>query len=524
MKLSNEAKRNFRSRLFRYLDGLAILPIALGLEKKKLLSRILEENEITLEKLVNEDEGLHKGYVNVGLRNLASQGWIDYQIDTKQILIKAKPKLKSSLAQLNANDKQIHLLTKYNNLFSLDAHEYSLKMFEELSKEALLVNYENLNVEFQLLLKGVVISPLIVLLAYKRLVDFNLEHKIPHIAFGPKEKSLMDMLKSLNLGESKGNRFVLSEEGYFLFRRSVAFGVPVSYIPILANIEAFLFGNFEDIRTNDEMGREKHVYRAMNVWGSGGAHRTYFKKFDEIIIEIFNKPIEEQPKGIIDIGCGNGAFLEHIFDIIWDSTLRRQYLKDQPLFIVGTDYNREALEVTKRNLEEADIWAEVIWGDIGDPKGIAENLKRDFNVDLSELLNVRSFLDHNRIFNFPQKELDDESKSTGAYAFKGKYLSNNAVEQSLVEHLENWAPYVSKYGLLLIELHTVDPQVVAQNLGRTAITSYDATHGFSDQYIVELDVFREAAQKAGLISDDRYFHKFPDSDFASVSIQLLRAN
>ena len=68
MKLSNEAKRNFRSRLFRYLDGLAILPIALGLEKKKLLSRILEENEITLEKLVNEDEGLHKGYVNVGLR------------------------------------------------------------------------------------------------------------------------------------------------------------------------------------------------------------------------------------------------------------------------------------------------------------------------------------------------------------------------------------------------------------------------------------------------------------------------
>ena len=55
-------------------------------------------------------------------------------------------------------------------------------------------------------------------------------------------------------------------------------------------------------------------------------------------------------------------------------------------------------------------------------------------------------------------------------------------------------------------------------------TSYDATHGFSDQYIVELEIFRKAAKRAGLISDEKYFHKFPDTGFASVSIQLLRAD
>ena len=59
---------------------------------------------------------------------------------------------------------------------------------------------------------------------------------------------------------------------------------------------------------------EKTVDREMNVWGSGGAHSTYFKVVDEIIINIFNKPIEEQPKGILDMGCGNGAFIEHIFN------------------------------------------------------------------------------------------------------------------------------------------------------------------------------------------------------------------
>ena len=39
-----------------------------------------------------------------------------------------------------------------------------------------------------------------------------------------------------------------------------------------------------------------HVNRKMNVWGSGGAHKLYFKKIDEIILEIFNKPLEKQPQ------------------------------------------------------------------------------------------------------------------------------------------------------------------------------------------------------------------------------------
>lgn len=52
---------------------------------------------------------------------------------------------------------------------------------------------------------------------------------------------------------------------------------------------------------------EIHVDRVMNVWGSGGARDTYFKVVDEIIINLFNLPINEQPKGILDMGCGNDA-------------------------------------------------------------------------------------------------------------------------------------------------------------------------------------------------------------------------
>ena len=73
----------------------------------------------------------------------------------------------------------------------------------------------------------------------------------------------------------------------------------------------------------------------MNVWGSGGAHTTYFKKIDNIIIDIFNKPIDSQPKGIADMGCGDGTLLIHLYDIIKNKTKRGKQLEKYPLFVIG---------------------------------------------------------------------------------------------------------------------------------------------------------------------------------------------
>lgn len=199
--------------------------------------------------------------------------------------------------------------------------------------------------------------------------------------------------------------------------------------------------------------------------------------------------------------------------------MRGTMLDEHPLILVGADFNDAALDITKRNLIQADIWAKVIWGDIGKPALIAKELKQSYNIDLNDLLNVRSFLDHNRIWEEPETINEDRvASSTGAYAFEGRRLDNNAVEQSLVNHLSKWAPYLIKYGLLVIELHTVDPNIVSENIGRSASTAYDATHGFSDQFIVELDVFQKAAREIGMQSDSIHFKKFPNSDLATISV------
>jgi SAM-dependent methyltransferase len=263
----------------------------------------------------------------------------------------------------------------------------------------------------------------------------------------------------------------------------------------------------------------------MNVWGSGGAHSAYFKKIDEIIISLFNKPIAEQPKGILDMGCGNGAFLIHLFEVIEQRTKRGTILDEYPLFLVGVDYNKAALKVTRANLVKADIWAKVIWGDIGNPQQLEEDIQANYDIDLCDLLNVRTFLDHNRPWETP-KNIDPKamSTSTGAFASKGKRLANAVVEQNLKEHFENWKPFIRKFGLLLIELHTIDPKITAQNIGKTAATAYDATHGFSDQYILELNVFYKVISEIGLHSDPVFSSKFPNNELATVSINYLFEN
>ena len=220
----------------------------------------------------------------------------------------------------------------------------------------------------------------------------------------------------------------------------------------------------------------------------------------------------------------NGAFLKHLFSVIETQTYRGTVLDEHPLQIIGVDYNEAALRVSRANLIQANIWAKIIWGDIGNPALLAKDLKSNYDIQLENLLNVRTFLDHNRIWEEPKHKSSRMSSSTGAYAFQGKKINNNLASQSLKEHFEKWSPFVGKFGLLLIELHTVNPKLVAHNLGNTAATAYDLTHGFSDQYILEIDEFLKVIQEAGLTPDIVQFRKFPNSDIATVSISLLKAS
>ncbi len=132
---------------------------------------------------------------------------------------------------------------------------------------------------------------------------------------------LFDLLATQDWLVREGDSVRLTSRGLYAAQIATSYGVTVSYLPLFNALPTLLFGNARGPRL-DESGVELLVNRGMNVWGSGGAHKTYFKKVDEIIIEIFNRPLARQPQGICDMGCGDGTFLEHLYEVVKQKTAR----------------------------------------------------------------------------------------------------------------------------------------------------------------------------------------------------------
>jgi len=535
--LTKAEKKILRADLFRYLDGLGTSPTAYVLYKNGVLDYLLDKGTVTLAEIATQFEA-NEGYLNVALRILCSQGWLSQEINNAKDEISYAVNKNSKIAFAHCHlYKEVYdllvLSGKYHKrLFQQEPYQVwigTANKFKEGYGVVLSDDTKENEIQKQILkhIEGMLVAPSVVSLGMS-----GMFHKyFMEASFRPEEfheasdsfSSLLDFFSSLGWFTKKNETYGFTDKGLFFAKRASAFGVTVSYNPMFRNVEELIFGNPNTIREVAEGGPEKHVDREMNVWGSGGAHGTYFKKVDEIIISLFNKPISEQPKGIVDMGCGNGAYLEHLYEVVSQRTARGKMLDEHPLFLVGADYNQAALKVTRANLISADIWAKVIWGDIGRPDILAKDLQEDYGIELKDLLNVRTFLDHNRIWEAPKSKTKGRSSdSTGAFAHRGMRIPNNDVEDNLREHFQKWTPYVEKFGLLLIELHTVNPELVAKNLGDTAATAYDATHGYSDQYIVEVDVFHKIAAEAGLYLDKQHFHKFPNSDLATVTINLLK--
>ena len=300
--------------------------------------------------------------------------------------------------------------------------------------------------------------------------------------------------------------------------RSSSYGVTVSYLNTFNNLPTMLTKNPNFIWERSKENNEIHVNRKMNVWGSGGSHKAYFKKIDSIIIDIFNKNINKQPKGIIDIGCGDGTFLKHLYDLIMTKTIRKKHIKNHPLVLIGLDINKKARESSRKKLSNID--SIIINGNISDPKKINESLLKKYNYKLEDFLNCRTFLDHNRIYKEPEGYVNHNINSSGSFCYKGNLISSDKIINNFIYHMKSWKPYISNFGLILIELHTLDPDITRNNQGNTLACAYDATHGYSDQYLIEYEVFKKCLHYINLKTTTKYETLYPKTN-PTVSINYI---
>lgn len=536
-ELSKECKSQLRARLFMQLEGIPLIPTLAQLAQSGILHSLASKEEISL---VEEASRLqaNEGYLNVALRLLCSQGYA-YQVvdptgeDRRYSATELGLQIFQNTSTFIDLGKWINLATEFKELAKepmtsqiVEVTNTAMGHLCDLRERSKRERKENTRALTHI--EGVLVGPVLVYMAMNELLD-DISVDDPSIDLTSPELHpdwqmwITELFCQLGWITQQESSTFVTPEGMFFFKRANAYGVTVSYMKTFGWLDELLFGKADKLWDNPNSKHEIHVDRKMNVWGSGGAHSTYFSKIDKIVLEIFNLPLDQQPKGIVDMGCGNGALLIHLYDLISKKTLRGKHLDSHPVRIIGADLNQAALDVTSLNLEAAKVEGFVLKGDIGDPQKLAESLKSLFDLDLHEMLSVRSFLDHNRIYKRPEKISKDRiGRSTGAFTFRGRRIPNFELEQELHDHFSSWKPYVAKFGLLVIELHTVDPALASCNIGRTAITAYDGTHGYTDQYIVEYPVFIDILQEVGLKVQPGTAHAFPSFDLTTVSIQLLK--
>jgi len=80
--VTKKDKNIYRQDLFKHLDGIVTAPTAFALNEKGVLDYILKEKQLPIEKIAQKFNA-NEGYLNVGLRVLASQGWLDYKVEKK---------------------------------------------------------------------------------------------------------------------------------------------------------------------------------------------------------------------------------------------------------------------------------------------------------------------------------------------------------------------------------------------------------------------------------------------------------
>ena len=539
----HDEKAVVRATLFGHLSGIVLAPVVKALCDRRVFEIFGDSPAwVELDQIVERTHA-NRGYLRVALRLLASCGWLTQRLGENGRSASYALTPEGSLALRMAPPLYEEVATFLPKVVFLEDFLFGRSDLPLLpSLEALVQRARDrwglgidgdartarICAQLRRHLDGVLVGPAMVALA-RAGIFAQLEAGPVLIQNIPGNQGslscVFDLLATQGWVAREQGTVRLTSSGKYAATLATSYGVTVSYVPLFNVVSTLLFGN-PRIQRVDDSGVELLVNRGMNVWGSGGAHRTYFKTVDEIVIEIFNRPIAQQPQGICDMGCGDGTFLEHLYSVVKTRTARGEALDRHPLALVGADFNKVARRVAKQTLRRAGCPTfHVIPGDINRPPQLAADLD-DLGLDIHDLLHVRSFLDHNRPYSPPMDYVKGSrhGRSTGAFARFGQEIAAEELEENLIRHLRRWAPYVGRFGLLLLELHTLPPELTAANLEKTPAVAYDGTHGFSDQYLVELPVFLDCAREAGLVADPRHACKFPPSELATVSLNYFIAS
>ena len=250
--LNKEKRIEIRKRIFLHLDGWALIPSIFALHKLNILSHFLEENKWSLTNLSRITK-TNEGYLNVALRILASQGYLERKTnnDRDEIYLKLT----------NTGAQALELVKHYKIFYSLIqsliirpknlmSDSANIDVLEEAWNQ--LKHFKNddnneLKTRMAFHMEGILLGPIMVGLGINNKLQ-NLNENfiiscqkldIPVRTFN----WIMDIFEHLNFITITNSEIRFNDKGIFYAKRSSAYGVTVSYLPTFAQLETLLIGD-----------------------------------------------------------------------------------------------------------------------------------------------------------------------------------------------------------------------------------------------------------------------------------------
>lgn len=309
--------------------------------------------------------------------------------------------------------------------------------------------------------------------------------------------------------EDSPRRFLvhLNEKGILHARYTPPFlALTCSYYPSYQNIEEIFFRNPDPL----DIASDRHVDRVMNIYGSSGAGSGPATQVicEQILKPLFDDtPLDEQPAGIADMGCGDATALEQMARWVIQHTKRGQHLKSHPLVVIGADYNEASRSRARDTLaslnRHSGVETHVVFANVTDPDEY-DNVVRNLGLStrsthgnprplgIGDLVHTFMFLIHNRqlvvncdtearnilgeaVRSTPVENLEKvisaahgttialptdpterasfvSNQFATAYSERGPLAPGYRVGADFVQFMQRWAPYTT-YGMVAVESH-----------------------------------------------------------------------
>jgi SAM-dependent methyltransferase len=483
-----------------YIHGYVLTPVLISLKRKNFF-----EMQSTLS-FLKQTTKVNQGFMKAAVSMLEILSYVTRE--NKDYILTINHQQKSYLEDLPLNLMDLYDLP----IKSFTVEDDYTKSIISIINDILSVYEKHKNNKDAKFMLGAVSVPLFISL---KLNNTNTKSHLLKEIFSFNDPSYLETYtKFLSItdmiDESKRE---LNLIGRFMLDRSLNMATACSYKPMLYKMDDLLFGNYKEVLSTDVSGIEQHVDRTLNVLASSFQHGTYFDDYIRIIKDMFDSDdLDSQPKYIIDMGCGNGTLLEKAYNVIKNSTRRGKHLDKYPIKLIGADFNRKSLEATTSKFNKLRIDIITIQADVTDPHDLVNKIKLLGINNIEDCLHIRSFLDHEVGYSITDKDLYDSDAFFNSETWinkQGNLISSNSMYQALVNHFKLWSEVVSKHGIIIMEVHSLNLDKISEYFNETESFHFDFLQACSFQYLVKADVFCICAAKAGLIPNFKAFKKYP---------------